>query len=564
MVYLTASVQNGGSAHMKVIGAGYARTGTLSLKAALEMLGVGPCLHPLAGEPAAASVIGPERDAEHWRSSLAQWRATLGWIGACHYPELMEAFPEAIVVLSVRDPDAWYRSYASCVRHARELGLSGEPADGAASDTLLLRDERGGLMDGRALERARALERYQRHNDAVMSTVPSERLLVWDVAEGWGPLCERLGVAAPGVSFPHLNTERAFGARLAGAATPAPLGSTPRLRRICTDDSARSFDQSEVLERLGLAGDAFAERIFGRSGVRTRHLELLEGSPADSLQGRTPVAEDQLFAHAVRAVDALGIDPREIGVVVSASLYSLAGPTLAHRMIEHYAMDPQTDKYHVVGVGCASAVPLVRLTAQALSAHPGRQGLIIAAESMSGLLTEARDDDARAKIVGAAIFGDGCAAALVEAGGDGPGPSVVASSVHQIPGTLGAVRMELSDFDGYLHLDRELPDIAGAHVGAIVDGFLEPLGLTRYAIDHWVVHPGGRRIIECIQAGLGLSEEQVRVSYDTLAAHGNVGTPSIFYVLDETIRRREPAPGDRGLVVTIGPGVTVGLMLLVW
>ena len=78
------------------------------------------------------------------------------------------------------------------------------------------------------------------------------------------------------------------------------------------------------------------------------------------------------------------------------------------------------------------------------------------------------------------------------------------------------------------------------------------------------VHPGGRRIIESVQEALGLSREEVQDSYDVLAEHGNMGTPSIFYVMKRALDRREPQPGERGLMVTVGPGVTVGLMLLQW
>ena len=136
--------------------------------------------------------------------------------------------------------------------------------------------------------------------------------------------------------------------------------------------------------------------------------------------------------------------------------------------------------------------------------------------------------------------------------------------MHQLAGTLDVVHMALADDDSHLHLARELPDLASAGLERLVDDFLAPLGLTRYAIDHWLLHPGGRRILECMQAALGLGDEDVRISYDLLASHGNIGTPSIFYVLEETISRRAPAPGDRGLMVTIGPGVTVGLMALVF
>ena len=108
--------------------------------------------------------------------------------------------------------------------------------------------------------------------------------------------------------------------------------------------------------------------------------------------------------------------------------------------------------------------------------------------------------------------------------------------------------------DSYLHLARELPDLAGAGLPAVVAGFLRRNQLEHSDIDHWIVHPGGRRIIENVQSALELSAEDVATSWDALAEHGNVGTPSILYVLKDTIERYEPEPGERGLLVTIGPG----------
>lgn len=329
-------------------------------------------------------------------------------------------------------------------------------------------------------------------------------------------------------------------------------------------DPPTSFSQDEVLDALGLSDDEFAQRIFSRCGVQRRQLKLTDELLATTVQGRTPELEEHLFGYALQATDQLGIDPAQIGVVISSTLYSLAGPTLAHRLVEHYGMDPATDKYHVMGVGCASAVPLVRLAAQALREQPGKQALVLAAESMTGILTAGREGDERSKIVGASIFGDGCAAALVEAGEGLAGPAILASKVHQVPGTLDAVRMQLSADDSYLHLARELPDLAADGLGELVDDFLMANGLDRDAIDRWIVHPGGRRIIECVQEALALSREQVRASYDVLADHGNMGTPSIFYVLQRTVQEHSPRGGECGLMVTVGPGVTVGLMLLQW
>jgi polyketide synthase Type III len=352
-----------------------------------------------------------------------------------------------------------------------------------------------------------------------------------------------------------------------------PSAGLPRISRLALADPETSFTQEDVLDLLGLSDDEFARRIFSRCGVHRRHLTLTDELLATTVQGRTLAIDEQLLSDAVRAIDELEIDPDEIGVVVSSSLYSLGAPTIAHRLVDYYELDPSTDKYHVVGVGCASAVPLVRLASQILREHPGKKGLVVAAESMTGILMGAGTDDPRSKTVGSSIFGDGCAAALIEYGGDavpvapggpGTGPVVLASKVHQIGGTLGAVRMQLAPDDSFLHLIRELPDVAGAGLRELVDEFLAAQGCGREAIDHWLVHPGGRRIIESVQEALLLSREDVEASYEVLAEHGNVGTPSIFYVMKCAIERRQPQAGELGLMVTVGPGVTVGLMLLRW
>jgi predicted naringenin-chalcone synthase len=368
--------------------------------------------------------------------------------------------------------------------------------------------------------------------------------------------------------------------------SPTIAASAARLPRIAGLALAHPdvvYSQEQVLERLGLADDEFARRIFGRCGVQTRRLRLDDDFLDGTSQARTPAIEQMLLDEASRAVDELAIDPAEIGVVVTSSLYTLAGPTLAHRLVEHYALDPATDKYHVVGVGCASAVPLVRLAGQALAGRVGggeaggsqTKALVVAAESMSGILSRAREDDERSKTVGSSIFGDGCAAALIElAGAEGAedsdmlgvdaGPTVIASKVHQIAGTLDAVRMQLSEQDSYLHLIRELPDVAADGLADLVDDFLAVNGLERDAIDRWLLHPGGRRIIESLQEGLELTHEQARSSFDVLAEHGNIGTPAILYVMKRSLDERAAQPGEHALMVTVGPGVTVGLMLLRW
>ncbi len=337
-----------------------------------------------------------------------------------------------------------------------------------------------------------------------------------------------------------------------------------RIAALAVADPPGALDQDEVLELLGLGGDPFAHDVFASCGVRRRRLELDEELLASTLQERTPRTERRLLALAVETLDQLQLDPDEIGVVVTATYWSVGGPTLAHRLVEHYGLDPSCDKYHLVGVGCASAVPLLRLASQALRDRPGQRALVVAAESVSGFLTAARPGDARVKVVGSALFGDGCAAAVLDFDPAAPGPALVASSVHQVAGTLDHVRFAVDADDSHMAIARELPELAELQLPALVTDFLAEHGLDSDRIDHWLVHPGGRGIVEGVQRGLGLSPEQVATSAGVLAEHGNVGTPSAFYVLAATQAERDPAPGEHGLMVTIGPGVTVGLGLLQW
>lgn len=339
-----------------------------------------------------------------------------------------------------------------------------------------------------------------------------------------------------------------------------------RVNDISVANPASSYTQEEMLELLGLADDGFAQTIFAKCGVERRHFELTPDVLDTTLQERTAQTEEQLLRLATEATDRLGLDPAEIGTVVTATYYSLGGPTLAHKLLAHYDMDPATDKYHVVGVGCASAVPLFKLAAQSMRDHPGKHALVVAAESITGFLTAVEEDDEQVKTIGSSLFGDGCAAAVLTNGASTDGPAIVAARQHQIADTLGTVHFRLNGEDSFMQIGRELPKLARRQLLELVRDFLATAqpGCELDAIDHWIVHPGGRGIIDGVQHGLGLTDEDVEISRDVLARFGNMGTPSSFYVLRETIARRAPQPGDRGLVVTIGPGVTVGLMLLCW
>jgi Sulfotransferase domain len=190
---------------LKVVGAGVGRTGTHSLKLALERLLGGPCHHMFEvtanpGQiPAWTTAIdgGPV----DWSALLAPYVASVDWPGASFWPELLAANPDALVLLSVRDPESWYRSASNTIF----VFLANPPLDAQPwlrAIHQLLHDRFSDRFD----DRAAMIDAYERHNDSVRARVPAAQLLEWTPSEGWDPICERLGLPVPPESFPMTNT----------------------------------------------------------------------------------------------------------------------------------------------------------------------------------------------------------------------------------------------------------------------------------------------------------------------------------------------------------------------
>ena len=212
---------------MKVIGAGLPRTGTLSQKVALEMLGLGPCYHmvDVLGD---LDLVAPWRRAvdgdADWDETFAGFESTVDWPGSFFYKELIEVYPEAKVVLGTRDSDAWVRSMKETiwgvfygdgiVRHLSGARAAIDPKWAGYLEMMDAMWKRSGLMVSEEMsddEMAAAVDRY---HEEVKQNVPEDRLLVWSVQEGWDRLCDFLEVPVPDTPFPHLNEKQEFEERL--------------------------------------------------------------------------------------------------------------------------------------------------------------------------------------------------------------------------------------------------------------------------------------------------------------------------------------------------------------
>ena len=198
---------------LQVIGAGMGRTGTISLQMALDSLGLKPCFrmtelfkHPEKAADWLAADRGEEVD---WQEALAGYTTALDWPVCDHYGKLAEAFPEAKFILTVRDIDAWIDSTQRTIfspENQQRLATGGVPAE--AYEVIKCGWRRH--FDGRINDREVLAEGFRRHVDLVKQTIPAERLLVFDVSEGWGPLCQFLGTQLQIWDFPFANTGKRF------------------------------------------------------------------------------------------------------------------------------------------------------------------------------------------------------------------------------------------------------------------------------------------------------------------------------------------------------------------
>lgn len=199
---------------LKVIGAGFGRTGTLSLKHALETLGFVKCYHMM-------EVIQNPRHIRLWTEAhqgkpvdwdalFAGYQASVDWPACNLWGEQLEHFPRAKVILTLRDPDRWYESVMNTIY--KNTVLDSESPDekrrsfAAWTRQIIWEPLFGDRMD----DRAHAIDVFNRHNETVEASVPSDRLLVFSPGDGWGPLCRFLSADIPEEDYPHVNTTAQF------------------------------------------------------------------------------------------------------------------------------------------------------------------------------------------------------------------------------------------------------------------------------------------------------------------------------------------------------------------
>ena len=257
---------------------------------------------------------------------------------------------------------------------------------------------------------------------------------------------------------------------------------------------------------------------------------------------------------ATKAVEAAGCGFEGIDLLLTVSSSGVATPSLDALLLERLPFRRDVQRLPVFGLGCAGGVLGLGRAAALARAEPGCRVLLLDVELCG--LTFRRNDHSKSNIVATALFGDGAAAAVVST--EGAGPAIVGWGEHTWPGSLDVMGWDVRDDGLAVLFSRDIPALVRAGFREIAAAFLARHGLAVEAVDEFVCHPGGAKVLDAIEEIFRLSVHQLDCSRSVLRRYGNMSSATVLFVLAESLRR----PARLRLLSSLGPGFTAAFALL--
>jgi predicted naringenin-chalcone synthase len=341
---------------------------------------------------------------------------------------------------------------------------------------------------------------------------------------------------------------------------------------LATGVPPQRYSQDEIYDYLkpNFNRPRHARAIFRRAGVAWRHMaadrEFFRGRPTTMARNNRYMADALPLGEATlaRCLAQAGCQPAEVDDLFVVSCTGFDIPGLDLHLAARLGMRADLRRTCVLGMGCYGAFPALQRAREAVAGRPGRTAAVLALELCSLHLQMA---DTLENIVVSALFADGAAAALVsQANGreTAGGPRLVDSAAHCDYTTFDHMAFHVTDHGFQMRLSAYVPDLLAANVAGFIEPLLRRNGLARADVRWWGVHPGGSKILDYVQASLGLSEADLACSRAVLREFGNMSSPTILFVLEALQRSSQPAPGDYGLLMAFGPGLTMEAALVQW
>ncbi|MBE3012126.1 type III polyketide synthase [Microbispora sp. NEAU-D428] len=349
------------------------------------------------------------------------------------------------------------------------------------------------------------------------------------------------------------------------SAAPA---TRPTLLSIASAFPPHLLTQEEMYEGLlkgWYEGIASAEKTVFQTRVRRRRMAW---DPREALADGSPGTGDriELFSKAAAEVGGASVgaalegqDVRDIGSFAMASCTGYTGPTPDLHLARRFGLRSDLRRTFVGHMGCFAAFNVLKVALDAIAARPEERVLVNCTEFNS---LHFRPEATLEQAVIHGLFGDASVSAVLGSAPDGHGLQFLSSHTEQLYDGHEMMTWNVKNDGFFMTLSPYVPFVLAEHIESYLNKLLAPEGLTHEDIPHWVIHPGGPKILELLAAQLHLTREQLRASWHVLEEYGNCASGTVLLVLEDMMRKDRPQPGEFGVMLAFGPGLTIEGMLL--
>ena len=348
----------------------------------------------------------------------------------------------------------------------------------------------------------------------------------------------------------------------------------PRLTSVATALPTHCFDQSETRDAMARVcqGDRAMLRllpVFDRTGVETRYfvrpLEWYAKGQSFEARNRAYASDGLALAEqaARTCMERAGVAPHAIDHIYFVTTTGLMTPSMDARLASVLGLRPDVRRSPLFGLGCAAGAGALVRACDALRAYPAQRALVVSVELCSLVFSPVARS--ATDLIGTALFGDGAAAVLVSGDESGPdGPAIRATRTHQFQDEPDLMGWNFTDDGMRLVLSREVPSFVASGVAPVVERFLDDQQLPLDDVAHFVLHPGGAKVMATYRSAFGLDESALTLARETMRRYGNQSSASVLFMLNDLIASGVPRHGDTGLMIALGPGFAAEMLTLSW
>jgi len=308
-------------------------------------------------------------------------------------------------------------------------------------------------------------------------------------------------------------------------------------------------------------------KLFEGAGVERRYsiLSAEEVFNKTSFEEKNAVYKQETIALAEnalsKALDKAELVAQELDYIITVSCTGIMIPSVDAYLINKLKMKQDIVRLPITEMGCVAGVSGMIYAHNFLKANPNKRAAVIAVESPTS--TFQLEDYTMTNIVSAAIFGDGCACAILSSHEEEQGPEIIGEAMYHFYDAIHMMGFEVKNSGLQMVLDKEVPNVISKHFPKIVHPFLEDHNTTIEDIDHLIFHPGGKKIVQTIEDLFGSLGKNIDITKAVLKDYGNMSSATVIYVL-ERFMQNKPQKGDLGLMLSFGPGFTAQRILLQW